>query len=394
MRFGRRQDAGFTLVELMIATGISMTLVAAVFSVLRPSEGAFQAQPEFSDMQQRLRFGVEALGRDLLSAGSGVYSGARVGALSNFFAPIMPFRVGAVGSDPPGAFRADTITLLSVPRTCAQATIAKPMAPAANELSVNREPGCPPNDEACCFEVGMQGLVFDHVGAWNSFAVEGVSGATLNLQRLGPNVLKDYEVGAFVVQATFHTYYLKADDATQTYQLMHYDGDQTDLPVVDNVVGLEFAYFGEPVAPALIRPASDPTGPWTTYGPKPPALGMSYGMGYPEGENCVFQVTGGQHAPRLVDLGPADGGLVKLTAATLTDGPWCPGPASPGRFDADLLRIRRVEVRLRVQAGLKQLRGPAGFLFAKAGYARGGEMFVPDQELRFDVAPRNLNLGR
>jgi hypothetical protein len=39
------------------------------------------------------------------------------------------------------------------------------------------------------------------------------------------------------------------------------------------------------------------------------------------------------------------------------------------------------------------LRG-TGALFTKAGNAKGGDMWVPDQELRFEVTPRNMNLGR
>jgi hypothetical protein len=162
---------------------------------------------------------------------------------------------------------------------------------------------------------------------------------------------------------------------------------------VDNVVGLTFEYFGEPQPPVLRKPITDPTGPWTTYGPKPPALGVSQGNGYADGENCVFTVAGGQHTSRLPDLAPGSTNLVPLTPEMLTDGPWCPGPAVQGRFDADLLRIRQVRVRLRVQVSPKMLRG-SGALFSKYGNAKGGEMWIPDQELRFEVAPRNMNLGR
>ena len=35
---------------------------------------------------------------------------------------------------------------------------------------------------------------------------------------------------------------------------------------------------------------------------------------------------------------------MKLTAGQLTDGPWCPNATSTNRFDADLLRIRKVRV--------------------------------------------------
>jgi hypothetical protein len=85
---------------------------------------------------------------------------------------------------------------------------------------------------------------------------------------------------------------------------------------------------------------------------------------------------------------------VKLDPGMLKDGPWCPDAASPTRFDADLFRIRRVRVNVRVQAALDNLRGPAGLLFTRGGTSTTTERWVPDQEIRFDVTPRNLNLGR
>jgi hypothetical protein len=104
----------------------------------------------------------------------------------------------------------------------------------------------------------------------------------------------------------------------------------------------------------------------------------------------------GLPVPRLANLSAAANptALVKLTAAQLTDGPWCPDAQATNRWDADLLRIRKVAVTLRVQAALESLRGPAGTLFAHAGTSRGGTKYAPDQEVRFQVTPRNLNLGR
>ena len=50
-----------------------------------------------------------------------------------------------------------------------------------------------------------------------------------------------------MVEARVHTYYLKADAASQTFQLMHADGSASpDVPVVDHVVSLAFQYDGEP----------------------------------------------------------------------------------------------------------------------------------------------------
>jgi hypothetical protein len=64
------------------------------------------------------------------------------------------------------------------------------------------------------------------------------------------------------------------------------------------------------------------------------------------------------------------------------------------RFDADLLRVQRVRVTIRVQASDPSMRGPAGVLFAKGGTATDGKRYVPDQEISFDISPRNMNLGR
>ncbi len=88
------------------------------------------------------------------------------------------------------------------------------------------------------------------------------------------------------------------------------------------------------------------------------------------------------------------GPLVKLTKAMLTDGPWCPDSTIESRYDADLLRVRKVKVTMRVQVGMKSLRGADTALFLRPGTSKGGAKFVPDQEISFEVSPRNLNFGR
>jgi len=86
-----------------------------------------------------------------------------------------------------------------------------------------------------------------------------------------------------------------------------------------------------------------------------------------------------------------------LTQAQLTDGPWCPDATNSNRFDADLFRIRKVRVTIRLQTGNASLRGSlAGgqdALFTNAGTGTGARL-VSDQQIRFDVSPRNLNLTR
>jgi hypothetical protein len=88
------------------------------------------------------------------------------------------------------------------------------------------------------------------------------------------------------------------------------------------------------------------------------------------------------------------GPLVKLTKTMLTNGPWCPDSTTESRYDADLLRIRKVKVTMRVQVANKSLRGADTTLFLRPGTSGGGARFVPDQEIAFEISPRNLNFGR
>ena len=201
-----------------------------------------------------------------------------------------------------------------------------------------------------------------------------------------------YEAGA-AAEVRLGFYYLKSDDANRMYQLMRHDGWSTDLPVVDDVVRLEFRYFGDPEPPRHRSATCEPPGPWTTYGPAPPRLNETTGS-WAQGENCTFLVIDGEHVPRLNALGGGGPALVELTPAELTDGPWCPNALTPNRFDADLLRIRKMRVTVRVQSALAMLRGPAGVLFLKGGTARTGELYVPDVEVHSTLRRENMNLER
>jgi hypothetical protein len=385
-----KSDAGFTIIEVMIAAAIMMTVTGAIFGMMNPSQGLFQTQPEVSDLQQRLRVGVDTLQRDLIMAGAGTYTGASAGALSFFVAPILPYRAIGDNTDPPRGvfFRDDAITLMYVPPTPAQTTISLPMPAQSSEIKVTDQANCPKGDELCGFDTGMRLIIFDPDGNWDTFTVTHVQDDAAHIQHRGQDFTVSYAAGARVTQVRTATYYL---DPTSD-RLMFYDGWDTEVPVVDNVVGLKFEYFGDAQPPELTgKPLTAAYGPWTTYGPKPVPLTETRN-GWPAGENCTFAVQNGQHVPRLADLSD-NVGQVPLTQAMLSDGPWCPDATKPNRFDADLLRLRRVRVTVRVQVGLERLRGADPLRFAKPGSGLGSKV-VPDQEISFDITPRNMNLGR
>src|SRR5439155_5800775 len=103
-------EGGFSLIELLVSVSIMLVVTAGVFGLMNPAQGSFAAQPEVSDMQQRLRVASDTLYKDLIMAGAGAYSGSNVGTLNNFFAPILPLRSGSINDDPPGTYRTDTVT--------------------------------------------------------------------------------------------------------------------------------------------------------------------------------------------------------------------------------------------------------------------------------------------
>ena len=392
----KRQD-GWSLVELLVATGIGLSLLACGLAVLGRMQVSFTDEAERADMQQRLRVASDELSRRLIMAGAGASQGTFLGPLNGYLPGVVPFRQGASGADTAGSFKTDVLSILFVPAaTAAQTTLRQPAPAQSGSISINQDPGCSPGDQACGFSAGSSVLIFDETGAYDTFRVTSAQPGVLQLQHTMTDTGFVYAAGSKIVEASSHTYYLKTNAGTDTYQLMHYDGAASDAAVADHVVGLGFEYFGEPFPPALVRPVTDPIGPWTTYGPRPPPPGTKTSQ-YPAGENCVFQLdaTGLQHVQRLPVLGDGSSTtLVPLTAPEITDGPWCPDATSPRRWDADLLRVRKIVVRIRVEAQYAALRGPAGPLFSRAGTSRDANRWLPDQEVRLEISPRNLNAGR
>ena len=390
-----RGDAGFTIIEMLVAMTIMMVVTGAVFAIVNPAGPAFRVQPEASDLQQRLRVGVDTLNKDLVMAGAGTYAGQNAGALSYFIAPVMPYTAFGETTDPSKNifFRDDVISLVYVPPTPSQTTISQAMPPKSVEIKVNEQPNCPPEkgDELCGFNPGDRAIIFDESGNWDMFTITQVQAPAVHMQHRDDAFSVGYSANSALTQIITAMYYFKPD----TLQLMYFDGWDTDLPVVDNVVALQFRYFGDPQPPKLTgKPLAQTPGPWTTYGPVPPQLGIVKGS-YPAGENCTFMLdASGVQVPRLPVLGAGGLSQVELTKADLEDGPWCPSDDKPNRFDADLLRVRRIRVTLRVQAAQASLRGPAGVLFSHGGTATASDRVLPDQEVTFDVTPRNLNLGR
>jgi hypothetical protein len=345
------------MVETLVATALLVVITAAVFSFVNPSALIAQAQPEASDMQQRARVAADVLLRDFLAAGAGLDAGPDAGPLTSFLPPIVPRRMGFNNPDGPGVARPDAVTLIWATGGWAQTTASSVLSSEIPALSVNSLPGCPAGDPLCGLAEGADALLFDDQAHFDVFRIARVQGGVADLRLHDPGASYEYQPGARVASAVTRTYYLDADSR----QLRANDGYLTDTPVIDNVVGLTFSYFGDPNPPVAPRPAAGTA-------------------------NCLYDAAG-QFIGGMSVLTPTGGSLAPLPLSMLNDGPWCGEHNS--RFDADLLRVRRIRVTLRVQAGPDIFRA-SGPQFAVPGTNRRSDQSLPDYVVTFDVAPRNM----
>jgi len=361
------KQLGFTVTELLVAMLIALLVCGSLAVVAGDARAFFRVQPEAADLLQRARVGHEVFVDELSVAGAGLQFGGDPKTLVQWIPPVLPYAratSGLAGSDQEGQAFRDRITLLSVPDQAAQAAVAGAMSTPADAIALAAGPGCGSADPACGFSADQRVLLFDASPAFDIATVRAVAPSSVQLQMTptptSAPVSKPYRAADDARLAVVNVITFSFDAAHR--QLRRSTGDGVDMPVLDDVVELSFRYFGDPFPPE---------------GPRPP----------PGEANCLFDAAG---VTRLPVLAADDGSLVELPIASFMDGPFC--GASPYRFDADLYRIRRVRVRLRLQAAAASLRGSDPLLFRMPGSASSARLQVPDMVLDFDVAPRNLQL--
>lgn len=282
-----------TLAEALISLVLTLIVTSTALALATPALRATLVQPEAMDVQQRARVAAEMVARDLATSGIGIYAGTLAG-LSIALPGVLPRQLGVTG-DAPDVARADAITIISVPSTSAQTTIAAAISPASQTLSVNASPNCG-GVTLCGLTAGRDVLVADPAGGFDIFRITNVTGAAASLRLHGQQLVATYPVGSPVIEVVSRTYSLDAP----TRIVRQYDGDLSDQPAADHISLLTFDYFGD-------------------------------------------------------DAGGA--ALVPIDRALLADGPWI--GAGSSRFDADLQRVRMIRVSVRAEASTPALRASA-----------------------------------
>jgi prepilin-type N-terminal cleavage/methylation domain-containing protein len=65
-------EAGFSLVELLVAMTITLIISGAIYGLLSGGQSAFRREPELTDRQQNARIAMSLIMRDIANAGSGM----------------------------------------------------------------------------------------------------------------------------------------------------------------------------------------------------------------------------------------------------------------------------------------------------------------------------------
>jgi hypothetical protein len=349
---------GFSVVELLVATAITLIVTALACALAVDAYSTWRTESARVDVHQRARVVADVLTRALAESGAGAHGGAARGPLARFVPAIVPRRIGRRGADPPNRFRPDAFTIIRVIGDKEHGAING--AAAAGTTTIDLSPiasSC--RLPACGFGEGDNVLLLDPGGFFDGFSVLAAAGQVVTVRHHGAGSEHEYAAGTPALAFESFSYYLDRG----THILRRYDGDASDVPVIDGVVDLAVEYYGDRQAPRQ---------------PRPP-IGTA---------NCIYDSDGAHRSTLLPVLSSTGADQALLTPERLTDGPWCGTGAN--QFDADLLRTRRVRVTLRLQAGDPSVRGIDPAQFRERGFATRSADLVPDVTVVLDVSPRNL----
>lgn len=275
------------LLDVLIATAIFTTAIVPMLYLAAIGQRLARTTPDVTDLQQRVRVVADKLHRDIAQAGASPLHGSIASGLSAVVPPILPARTGLRSPDPELSAFADRISVIAVPDGGTFSALASSMVRPSDGLRLDTSlPGCRASG-LCGLADGARALVFDPRSAGFGYDLFTVTSATTELAHDAPNPAfsKAYPVGAMVVPIVQRVYSFDRINR----RIVLYDGYQSEMPLIDNVVDLTFQYFGD---------------------------------------------------------ADADEGVQPLTLAQLFDGPVV--GISPNAFDRDLLRLRFVRVRLRL----------------------------------------------
>lgn len=349
-----RPREGFTVMEVLVAAVIGLGALAILVPLVRHAGEASRALPASVDIDQRTRAAAALIERVIMRAGEGFAAGPYAGPLSAVVPAVFPHRRRVTGADAPLASFADRFSVWRSDGSLARLEFAASMATGFDPISLWWTAPCEATNAACRFAEDDLALVHDRHGRFAALRVVAPTVSTIG--HVPADLGTAFDVADAPQVARLRVSTVSYDAANRLVRVGDGEGES---PLIDHVATFQVRYFGDPRPPR---------------GPAPP-LGEA---------TCLFDAAGNPTLPTLVaDSGP----WVELVPAMLSDGPVCGAGASA--YDADLLRVRRITVRLRLEAADEHLRGVDPARFTNPGRGRSTAV-SPDREVLIDVTPRNL----
>ena len=375
------RERGATLIELLVAIGLLGLAMSLVAALTLPVLAAFEADPAAADAQQRARSVLHALIDDVQRAGTGFLPMSEDGP-----GLAMPSLLPETVTTGPWAVQpqAGTLTTWHAPRGAAHGVVRAAVAAGALMLPLARPAFCSAVTPTCGFAAGDEVAIVAPHGRFAIATIRQVH-APLDLELTSP-LAEAWPAGAAVSAIVAHTYERRADPATGLSQIVRRLGSGPATPVIDFVRRFEVEWIVADGAPR-VHLAPDGSEEHATSGPRPPGPGVVGEPAWPAGENCAFfrDAVGAAHW-----RGSAGGGApAPVAPAIFADGPWCPAPDAPVRWDADLARVAEVRLVVSVAVATTTLRPPVGLGIVR----RPGARLVPDLVVETTVRPGRRSGG-
>jgi hypothetical protein len=256
------------LLDVLISTAIFTTAVVPMLYLAATGQRLARVTPDATDLHQRARVVADKLQRDLAMAGAGPLHSSLPEDLSALVPVIVPARTGLRSPDPELSAFSDRLSILAVPDGGTPAALALSMTRPSDGLRLDATArGCSTGG-LCGFSDGMRALVLDPRGVGFGYDAFTITSAATELAHDAPNPAfsKAYPAGATILPIVQRVYSFDRFN----HRITLYDGYQSEMPLIDNVVDLAFEYFGDADAGAGVQPlplARLSDGPVTGIGP-------------------------------------------------------------------------------------------------------------------------------